>query len=132
MNIDKLVATLEQSKRLKELGVKLESFFAWIELPNGSYKIDYNFQNQFDYYMSDLVPAPTAEEITELLPSMIKPKKNVCDLKISILFGEYYVRYEYKERHEFSEVYGNSNKSLTQALADMLIWVIENNHLKLK
>ena len=133
MKLEQQVATLEQSKKLKELGIGFESLF--------SYSWDWLCQPESDsiLILTDVVarswcsyPAPTAEEIAELLPANFCIGSREYNWEISKGGGDKY----YKLRCQQYFAYGPPallkefiNKSLTQALASMLIWLIENNHI---
>ena len=79
MELSQQVVNLELSKRLKELGVKQESLFQWIEEFDNEFKIypssphfphpDWRHINTIDYYSYS---AFTASELLEMLPSEIK------------------------------------------------------------
>lgn len=63
MKLEEQVTSLELSKRLKELGVKQESFFNW---NNGKLESDHVMKNYNGY--ENCIAAFTVAELGELLP----------------------------------------------------------------
>jgi hypothetical protein len=80
MELEKQLCSLEFAKRLKELGVKQESAFWWIEgdliyrgewgdpSDDASKRME---QKELDEYMSTLFSAFTVAELGEMLPERI-------------------------------------------------------------
>ena len=132
MKLEQQVATFEQSKKLKELGIGFESLF--------SYSWDWLCQPESDsiLILTDVVarswcsyPAPTAEEIAELLPALIQSNEKY-NLECDKQYGLWVVRYRNPNTNNKLKDKYFDNKSLTQALANMLIWLIENKHINPK
>lgn len=119
MDIEKQVATLEQSKRLKELGVEIKNpmvFWAPDSIDETKYVItSARFMRTDDYH-----PAPTAEEIAELLPHKLKNKY----LDVSKMEKGWQIRYP--------TIAISNEVTLVLAMTSMLIWLIENNHINPK
>ena len=121
------VLSIEQMNRLKELGVDVE--------PNG-----------LDFMYSEVVPvecrlmyaesvceddmkAFTLYDVINLLPKTI----NECILNIDFdyyCFDYYY--YAYDGRTSWHSVCFGSMDNILDGAYEMLIWVIENGHLKTK
>ena len=134
MKLEQQVATFEQSKKLKELGVEIDSYFWWC---------DYGKKGSTDYIIESKLPeicrqnigtypAPTAEEIAELLPGQIKIEGNLyeyCQEKVCKRYDMSYVCIE--DNLEHLNIIKHAD-TLTQALASMLIWLIENKHINPK
>lgn len=130
MDIEKRVATLEQSRKLKELGVEINSHMVWYEL---SIKTPVKQWGIIERWLAErnsevMIPAPTAEEIAELLPDEILDD----DIPYQILTYKRKGIYHVNCNNSFFDIqlYLSREKSLTHALASMLIWLIENNHIK--
>jgi hypothetical protein len=123
MELKDQVCSLELAKRLKELGVKQESIFYWCldqddrygGLPP-YYTIQYNKRlSQSFYYPKDQISAFTVAELGHLLPSFIEIGRDI-----------YNENEEYLWKIQFSE-YVIFDSSLTNAMAKMLIFILENN-----
>lgn len=132
MELEQQVATLEQSKKLKELEIKIDTCFSWVGVAIGL---------NFDIMASDVklknsifIPAPTAEEIAELLPEgliILADDSYGYFLDCARVNGMWIASYINDENDDFKDEEFR-NKSLTQALASMLIWLIVNNHINPK
>ncbi len=112
MTPDQITITLPTSKRLKELGVKQESYF----YHQGDEMSLYTPNCRCDSckeYCSKMVSAFTAEEIGELLPVYIR-LDYFYDLRITKTdSGGWKVYYEFNNIEKFISFH----KSLTEALA---------------
>ncbi len=140
MNIEKQVCSLEHAKRLKELGVPQDSLFYWVQITQsyrgngGRFDCVYVDNEIFDVPDDDSVAAFTAGELGEILPSMIVTDKEDPDyalfLEISKDANEDYwdVEYSYFEGAYLFE----SDFNLANAMAKMLIYLIENNLVNVK
>lgn len=79
VKLENQVCSLELSRRLKELGVKQESLFYWVNCKSGA-KI--YFEGQIDYITafiieeSELFSAYTVAELAEILPVMVQSYKS--------------------------------------------------------
>lgn len=74
MEIEKQVCTLEQAKRLKELGVKQESYFMWQESLNDDEYAEQHCIGLYDkesYNYIGIASAFTASEFSDMLPARI-------------------------------------------------------------
>lgn len=124
MELESQAATLEQSKRIEELGIKIDSYFSWVSSIS---EIKFNLVAAASIKLacSAYLPAPTAEEIAELLPFQIPTGEDLLvDFKI----------WKYPDIYSCG-YYGfriTHKKSLAQALADLLIWLIQNNRINPK
>ncbi len=122
------VCTIEQSKRLVELGVVIETEKSWYPECN-EWPTHLDVSN---CYISDHpeIKAPGVAELGALLPSRITGK----DLAIELV--------EYRRQYgavtfEISNIcdsenmiYSNSEDTEAQARAAALIWLIENEYLE--
>jgi hypothetical protein len=151
MQIEQQVCSLELAKKLKELGVKQESYFIWvmsIDSPqdgykDGEYKLT-TFQSPFvntvtNYYAAGrdnpkypMFSAFTVVELGEMLPQIIKIKETKYQLFISVaLDKQFFVVYvneeDYEDNAPFPIIMRHNE---ADARAEMLIYLIENNLIK--
>lgn len=122
MNIEKYVCTLEQSKKLKELGIKQESFWYWVRYwKSGRYEWDL-FQKDESDKVNTHISAFTCGELGEMLPRFI----NVCNREYCLVISkeirndklEWSVRYECQSNDGYRQQVGYT---MAEALANMLI-----------
>ena len=105
--------SLDNAQRLQELGVTRESYF-WYDKDGRNSIIDRKFHKY---------PAYTADELGEMLPVFPKwdiykiPKGWKCYVKI-------------KNDHIIGHF--NVASAMADAMALMLIWLIENDHIKVE
>jgi hypothetical protein len=125
MELSEQVVSLDLAKRLKELGVKQHSLFYFVKRNNKNrYSIAYlsksfiDYNNEFD----DICSAYTTTELGELLPAMI----NSTPLEIlkGLKFGD--IQPLYCVRYYNADLIGEPDKSMANAMAKMLIHLIEN------
>lgn len=135
MNIENQCISLEIAKRLKELGVKQDSLFYYLNIDGeGIYYIYYDDYLPEDYeYEGDPISAFTASELLELLPKYIKQGN----------FEFYYTQMPSKHLDEWIIFYRNSfvswnnfdgedqsDKSIANCMGKMLIYLIEKGLIK--
>ena len=123
----KQVAALEQSKKLKELGIDLKTIWMWWEEKG---EADVHITAPIKPKYGELYPAPTAEEITELLPSILDANNKLFLLHTHKVLNSWQIEYSTGSGIRVDLFRRVINDSLTQALASMLIWLLENNHIK--
>jgi hypothetical protein len=112
MKLEDQVCSLENSKKLDELGVKVESYFTWLSDPIRGDRV------QMRGLMADSVsPAYTVAELGEMLPDEIAGYRE-NNLWVSECPDSDFL---YKE-----------SKTEADARALMLIWLIENKHVDAK
>lgn len=132
MELKDQLITLEQAKQLKELWFEKESLYkfvqAWvvddwelIELLD-EYRIHIEWTAYYVFEEWKQYPAYTCAELMEYLPDMI-PEIARSKLKIEKGEGLYDVLYE--DEDWMVRIY-SSNENLTQALWDMLIYLLTN------
>lgn len=121
MELEIQEVNLELSKKLKELGVKYESHFCWVEsTPFPETKtsiIDTKLRNDnenFTYYSAFSVP-----ELLELLPAGTSLLKRT-DIETSTIPRYYAETVEVYHRDIWADTSAN-------ALAKLLIYLLENN-----
>jgi hypothetical protein len=125
MNLEQIVTSLDLSKKLKELGVKKESYFAWFNIP---YAEKWEVMLQTKSLIG--LPCYTASELLELLPKFID--KNGLNYSFGIVPSgekEWYVGYNDKlNKIELKNLW---DKNICNALAKMVIYLTENKILYL-
>lgn len=145
MNIEDQVCSLELSTKLKELGVKQEGYFVWFKLKEHSeYSLSEYWQVD-DPERFDEISTFTASELGDLLPNDVDTKKdepfNFFRIQITKFFSvtekgkairNFIVNYKCDSaqaesllcRMLIKNIY---DPNLTNAMAKMLIYLIENN-----
>lgn len=147
MKLEQQVCSLELAKRLKELGVKQESLFYWVDLNFGGKRGDLKpypmfYQNQRPWDDGDLyseywlASAFTAAELGLLLPGTITRQEHFVepyDLTCQRLGEGWYVFYQ--TVHDFAVLNGDEGmrnaQSEADARAELLIYLIENKLITL-
>lgn len=146
MELKDQVCSLEQAKRLKELGVKQDSLWHWIypartEIISTTYGVYYHEQakeiiagNDGDQFDSENSPAFTATELGEMLPS---DSGIICwDVSYNDHQGQYECRiYDLVKWIESGQnritaipprAYESECDTMAEAMADALIHCLEN------
>lgn len=115
MEIEKQVVSFELAIRLNELNVQQDSLFYWGVGFNGSYLL-------FNDYKYDSISLPisafTATELLEMLPCTFGLSKDARLMIDRNYHGKYCVQYK-------DSIYYFQSMSLTDALAEMLIFHVE-------
>jgi hypothetical protein len=123
MDIKNLVVDLEYAEQLKNIGIKQESSFLYTQnierYENNNPVYEQNFTLRFpkegldflNYNIKTKLSAFTSEELLEILPCGINISKD----------DFYYVKYD--ENKIFKD------KKLSNALAKLLLWCVENEEL---
>lgn len=123
MKIEQQVTSLELSKRLKELGVKQESYFWWVNGLLGSESTFAAIPKTDEEYS-----AFTVAELGELLPELYYDANGneffLASQKMHL--GTWLVRYE---SDEYEVANQTSDKNEAEARGLMLAYLIENKHL---
>ena len=117
MTLEKQVTSLELSKRLKELGVKQESFAFWHEATNGTVTL-INRDRWLPAILADIYSAFTVAELGEMLPQNYGTRYDGQGWSVYDGNGKYVV--------------GMSTDTEADARAKMSIYLIENNFLTLQ
>ena len=114
----------ELSEKLVALGVEIESYFVHKMVPlGGTYLVPVKELNIHERKVS--YPAPTACELMEVLPFKMKSHGHTYLLAIYKEPKNWYLGYECGDIYE-GETYADNP---ADALALMLIWLIEEGHL---
>lgn len=132
MKLENQVVSLELAKRLKELGVKQESVFGYI---NGQLYLD--GEKQPTKHSDNCVAAFTVAELGEMLPKAIKklsvqgvPQKSDYYLDISWSDHDQKWRYTYSNPTYNACVDMWFEATEADARAKMLIFLLENKHIE--
>jgi hypothetical protein len=124
MKPENQVCSYEQADKLANLDVEnYETLFVWGIGPNDILEIKRTF---VDDYCSFL-PAYTASELMEMLP------QNIDDWWLKIEKNNGYGIAYFDENPSYNGeryLYGEESGNFTHILADCLIWLLENNHIK--
>lgn len=80
MKLEKQVVSLELAKKLKELGVKQESYFNWLVASDGARLMKNPVLDTYKYF--DQFSAFTVAELGEMLPTKIHQDKKQYTLLI--------------------------------------------------
>jgi hypothetical protein len=132
MTLEKQVCSLELAKRLKDLGVKQDGIWKWYISNDGKETILSNggrLPPQYLYTFSELCSAFTVAELGEMLPSSVEGFGTYAGLRLEKADGNFWtVSYESFEHLVQIE---KSSPELADAMAYMLIHLIENNLIKL-
>lgn len=119
------MTTLEQSKRLIELGVKKESadrVWKW-----NKESLDYRPEKASKLETAD-VPAWSINRLLNLLPSTIKEKSS--GTKCTLSFGKDYVEYSGYDRYDSSvmvQLYYAEGRDFYENIYNAIVWVLENH-----
>lgn len=131
MTLNSLCTSLPLSKRLKELGVKIESYFYHLGEPIGHGNrefwqiVDHN--DHGSYARIDRVPAYTSSELMDILPQQIRHLGLRAFLTIGKTDDGYY-NADYADEPSYCFCLDNS-KTFADALAILLIHLIENSYV---
>lgn len=146
MKLENQVTNLELSKKLKELGVKQESLYYWVEKwdlekdENNLWKSYFTGKVYLNHYYNNdnprlIASAFTVAELGEMLPEEIE------DPKTKYIFGLHLNKVESKNWEVWYEYRWNDEERLigeqvfysdteANARAKMLIYLIENKLVK--
>ena len=149
MKIEELVCDLELSKKFKEFGINQKSFFYWEVLSDTAYSVSFDIK-----YMPYSCPglerysAFTSGELFELLPAFIDIKKNepfnnfyLSLTKRSSENIRYIINYscDTLQFDPGNEIFNSRlmkhniyDENLSNCLAKMLIYLIENKIIDIK
>lgn len=131
MNLSQIVCSLDNAKRLKELGVNSPSLFYWIEV-DGNWGFIRNSEGEEGHEWKpddESVPAPNASELMEILPVSILRDGFVRFLHIRKYEDEYAASYDH---YDECVTVCEESESLADALALLLIHLIEQGYYEPK
>jgi len=138
MNIEQQVASLELSKRLRELGLKQESYFLWIiaDHPNessgkpcvqhrGGLESNYNKTPVHDGWTLTSYSAFSVAELGEMLPDKIRYGTLQCAKENHTYILSYFEQEDFTEIPSKNFICHDGNEA--NARAQLLITLIEND-----
>ena len=118
--------TLEQAKKIKELGVEIDYNFSWYRIESGDvYEYIVAPINSYPIKQESF-PAYQAEEMLDRMPEWIGDYGLIVRKRLKSV-GGYCISYDHAETDVCLNVF--EDKSLSVAVGDMFIWLAENNHL---
>jgi hypothetical protein len=139
MKLSDQVCSLELAKKLKEMGIKQESLFVWEYYDENCYAIKYfpysinNKMTDIKIYGIELYSAFTSSELGEMLPDTIPYDKHYkLPSKLDICKSHdnrWFVSYSYSSDFYLPPVIASIDDKEADALAKVLIYLIENNLL---
>ena len=136
MKLEDQVASLELSKKLKELGFPQEGLFWWVNQPNGGlntngYKWQLEGEPKTRMPQYDYIVAPTVSELGEILPDRVikKSGRGYDGLQIWKWSGW---NIEYHETFEVPQIRYTFEKTEADARAKILIYLLENKLISLE
>lgn len=127
MKLEQQVVSLELAKKLKELGVKQESYFHWRELEDATFLVSDCDCSSPD---GDDIAAFTVAELGEMLPSIIIDFELKYRLKIEKTDIWEIIYEEVTNENEKGFLLVADDQTEADARAKMLIYLIENNLIK--
>lgn len=143
MELKDQVCTLEQAKRLKELGVTEQSLWRWVfparkEMISTTYGV-YHYEqakdiiegNEGTYFDHTDAPAYTVAELGEMLPDMLTTnlQYELVSIKEDDCWLIRYVRGN-NMLDQHPNIKGIGGETEAQARAAMLIYMLENSLIK--
>lgn len=146
MNLHDQFCSINLSKKFKELGIKKNYHFYWFErFPVDYLLIQGEIPNPAEENTNAMYPAYTVAELFDMLPTFIDTGKiyepfnyYFIHLKKSTVANiQYIITYicnayeptDFSERRLFKNFH---NENLAEALAKTLIYLIENNYVKVE
>jgi hypothetical protein len=124
MKTEDQVCSLESAKRLKELGMKRESYFWWHEHPESSsfFVAEKNYMSEDGMSFNLDLPAFTVAELSELIPTWLElPEGTYAPLMSKRDDGMWHINVSSNHfKHE----------RLTEMLALFVIFLLEKRHIK--
>jgi hypothetical protein len=133
MTLEQQVCSLELAKRLKELGVKQESFFTWRGWSRGwMIDVDRDRQGRRISSVDDGYSAFTVAELGEMLPEAFSWGGTQVALSAVKYSGGWHVRYmsgQYRKSRSVNEFQDAATEA--DARAKMLIYLLENKLITL-
>lgn len=140
MRIEHQVCTLEQAKRLKELGVFENAFGSWVyDTTNEKWGISkLNVEQMALANSREAYPAFTVAELMIMLPKRYMAVKNLVSKYPESSWHCQYIQdddvirdffYPHKIYDKENHNYGLGFTTQAKALCAMLIYLLENNHI---
>lgn len=151
MKLEDQVCSLDLAKRLKELGVKQESFFTWVIRPKDEYYLDpyieelktaelgNRYNKKYGYPIYDLFSSFTCSEFGELLEPLEENGEYFFFCSAQDISGKYYCGGFCSESDDCVYIDENENEhelyfeadTEANARAKMLVYLLENKLINL-
>lgn len=125
MELEQQVCSLEIAKRLKELGVKQENLYYWLEASDGARLMKNPILDTYKYFKR--YSAFTVAELGEMLPRGTKSYLHKCVDGCDSRYFDKEISYEC-QLHDKSKT--TTAETEANARARMLIYLLENNLIK--
>ncbi|MCK5604929.1 hypothetical protein KAR91_23770 [Candidatus Pacearchaeota archaeon] len=124
MKIEDKVCSLEQAKRLVELGVVLETERWWWseKLTNSNEVIDWMSQWNCGCRNIHQFPAPDVAELMQIVPKGTELQKLYEAYSVILNIGALVGLTDFGKKF--------ADEQAAESLVDVLIWLIENKHIK--
>lgn len=116
MTLSEQCCTLVQSKRLKELGITIESTFYWMPAKSGPHKEYIQYGNHSDA----IAPAYNVSELGAMLPHDLGNRRYLMFDKFNEQYRAWYGETVFHHQHE------QKSDNESQSRAAMLIHLLEN------
>ncbi len=140
MKVEDQVCTIEQAKRFVELGIRLQTYFQW-EVPDNADRSEsetcaLSITSSAMKKNINTYPAPSAAELGELLPAVVSLEEE--DLFIQGSLGNrrgefHYIWFQSSLDNVEWELFPAIEKDTeAEARAEALIWLIENEFVKIE
>lgn len=123
MNEKELVPELSTCQRLEELGWKSKTYFKWTETLQGWNPFPFGAYGDGNTH-KDSYHAPSAEELGEVIPHKIMKS-------YQFHIGKYYDKWECWYTNAIDTKANQSSISMSESMAKMVIWLCENDQIKL-
>jgi hypothetical protein len=136
MNLKDLVIDYEYAVKLKELGFKQKSLF-WHVFYKNNPESKTIIMNPYSDSDVENISAFTSDELLEILPKFIEFKENFYNLEIDCVgrrnLENFCIKYNYQIYENFNYLDNEDfrDKKFSNALAKMLIYLIENGYYKI-
>lgn len=123
--------TIEQSKKLVELGLNAETadmFYSRRPTGKSEYNIfpDFKPEGRLEVFTKVDLPCWSLGALIDIMPAMILKREKPFNLRIYKI-DMYHVCY--KSHHNLNEVWF-SKENLLDAAFEMVVWLLENNYIK--
>lgn len=132
MDLEKQVVSLELAKNLKELGVKQESLFDWMEIDDNDWIIMAKKYPERISENEDIISAFTVSELGEMLPKRILGKRTYYHIYSSHWENGWLIDARSPRQGFNTSKHRKVADTEADARAKMLIYLLKNKLLILK
>jgi hypothetical protein len=120
--------SLELAKKLQDHGIEVESAFYWCWYKGTGWELV--AADKKHSVRRPAAPAPTLDELLEVLPKHIRFEVEVLYLSVSVAWNQQFRIGYYNSDNSLGKQIYDANPTLTDAAAQLLIWCVENNHME--